>query len=354
MKFLIYIKGVLLTILLSLTVASCAVHEWPEELPPEIVPFMLHLNFDTAMPIYEEIDYSNTRGEEEKLKRYIIGVYPYDKAGNPTRVADTVIVFTKPSEDEYNHSLLLNIPEGRYNFLVWTDFVESRNRNDLYYSTNDFTEIILSDRHLHVGNTDYRDAFRGEKSALVMADKPYYESISREVETEVTIPMQRPMAKFKVIATDLQEFIRHAKRLLAQKIAASGGTRADSYIFELSDYRVVFRYNGFMPCSFNMFTNKPADAWTGVTFDSRLSVLSEEEVELGFDYVFVNGSESTVSVTVEVYDKEGSLVSRSSPIDIPIVRSKLTIVRGDFLTSKASGGVGIVPDFDGDYNYVVP
>lgn len=353
--YYIYIRGVLLTLFSAFALVSCDIHEWPEELPPEIVPFTLHLDFDTAMPIYEEINNSNTRGEEERDKRYIIGVYPYDKAGNPTRVADTTIVFTKNGDEDYNHSIQLNIPEGNYNFLVWTDFVDDNTQSDLYYKTDDFVEIILSDRNHHVGNTDYRDAFRGEMSSYVLADNPYYNSISRVLESEVTIPMQRPMAKFKIIATDLQEFTRYAKRLIAQKAASKeDGTRSETRAFNLEDYRVVIRYNGFMPCSFNMFTNKPADAWTGVSFSSRLTALSDDEVELGFDYVFVNGSESSVSVVIEVYDWEDDLVSRSNAITIPIVRSKLTVVRGDYLTLKAAGGVGIVPEFEGDYNYVVP
>lgn len=350
----IYIRGILAAVLSTFALVGCDVHEWPEEMPPAIVPFTLHLDFDTSMPIYEEIDYSNTRQEEDRDRRYIIGAYPYDKYGNPTRVADTVIVFTKSSDEDFNHSVELELPEGNYNFVVWTDYVEDGSKSDLYYKTHDFAEIILADRKLHVGNTDFRDGFRGEKSAMILANQPYYEAISRNVETETTIDMVRPMAKFKLIATDLKEFINHAKRIMAQKAADKGSTRVEPLEFNIENYRVVIRYNGFMPCSFNMFTNKPADAWTGVSFDSWMSNPTDSEVELGFDYVFVNGSESTVSVTVEVYDPDGDLVSRSNPIDVPIVRSKLTIVRGDFLTSKASGGVGIVPEFDGDYNYVVP
>ncbi|MDD6622868.1 MAG: hypothetical protein PUE90_09215, partial [Bacteroidales bacterium] len=108
------------------------------------------------------------------------------------------------------------------------------------------------------------------------------------------------------------------------------------------------------PCSFNMFTNKPADSWTGVAFTSRLIKINEQEAELGFDYVFVNGSEAKVSVCVEVYDSENNLLANINPIEVPLVRSQLTIVRGEFLTSKATGGVGIVPDFDGEYNIVIP
>ena len=126
--------------------------------------------------------------------------------------------------------------------------------------------------------------------------------------------------------------------------------KADIKNINTNDFRVVFRYQGFMPCSFNMFTNKPADSWTGVAFDSTMQRLSDTEVELGFDYVFVNGGESTVPVSVEVYDTDGTLLSSTLPIDVPVVRNKLTVVRGNFLSSKASGGVSIRTELDGEYN----
>ena len=358
--YYIYIKGVLLTLFSAFALVSCDIHEWPEELPPEIVPLTIHLEFETEMPIYEEVSMSSsTRGDANSIehdKRYILGVFPHDNQGTLIRIPDTMIVFTRDvKKEKYDHAIDLYIPEGNYTFLVWTDFVHAKTIEDCYYKTDDFAEIILADRQNHIGNTDYRDAFRGEQSALILADNPYYEVVSRKAVTEVTVPMERPLAKYKIIASDLEEFTRYAKRLIAQKAAdKENGTRGETRAFDLNDYRVVFKYNGFMPCSFNMFTNKPADAWTGVSFESTLLELSENEAELGFDYVFVNGNESSVSVTIEVYDWEDELISRSNPIDIPIIRSKLTVVRGDFLTTKAAGGVGIIPEFDGDYNYVVP
>ena len=59
-------------------------------------------------------------------------------------------------------------------------------------------------------------------------------------------------------------------------------------------------------------------------------------------------------ILFEVYDSENNLLANINPIEVPLVRSQLTIVRGEFLTSKATGGVGIVPDFDGEYNIVIP
>ena len=64
----------------------------------------------------------------------------------------------------------------------------------------------------------------------------------------------------------------------------------------------------------------------------------------------VNGHESSVAVCMEVYDPDGELIGSTSTISVPTMRGRNTIVRGRFLTSQATGGVGIDPGFDGEYN----
>jgi hypothetical protein len=106
-----------------------------------------------------------------------------------------------------------------------------------------------------------------------------------------------------------------------------------------------------MPCSYNIFTDKPADSWTNMTYLSNMYIENGDQMAMGFDYIFVNGVETTLSISLEVYDKEGELVSSTNPIQVPVVRSKLTLVTGEFLTSMANGGVAIDPSYDGDdYN----
>ena len=76
-----------------------------------------------------------------------------------------------------------------------------------------------------------------------------------------------------------------------------------------------------------------------------------KEMVMGHDYVFVNGSETTLSISLEVYNDKDEKVSSTNPIYVPIVRNKLTIVKGEILTSTASGGVSINPGYEGpDYN----
>ncbi len=321
--------------------ASCDVHEFPDI--PERVPFTLHLNCKPQLPIHEEINYttrSDNRMAEHDM-RYIINIYRSEDGENFTRQADTTVVYTKHLDEAQDHSIQLNLKQGFYNFIVWSDHVNKGAVSDKYYNTSNFAEITYSDRENYEGCNDFQDAFRGTVQAAVLYDQY---SDGGTVEQEAVIQLERPLAKFKFISTDLEEFIGQ----VLESVASKGKTV--SRTINPDDYRVVFSYTGFMPCSFNMFTNKPNDSWAGVSFNGKMIPLNENEIELGFDYVFVNGTESKIKVAVEIYDKGGELLSNTNAIEVPLVRSKLTIVRGNFLASKTSGGVGINTDFKGDFN----
>ena len=122
----------------------------------------------------------------------------------------------------------------------------------------------------------------------------------------------------------------------------------------IQDYKVVFRYSQFMPHEVDIFSYIPIYALPNITFESEIKPLSDTEAELGFDYVFVNGEEFVIPIIVEVYDKQGNKVSGINPINVPLMRGQLTTIRDNFLTSQASGGIGINPDFeDPDYIYEV-
>lgn len=99
-----------------------------------------------------------------------------------------------------------------------------------------------------------------------------------------------------------------------------------------------------------MLTRKPTDAKTGMKFSSTLRPLNEDEALIGFDYVLVNGTESSVGVQVALYDPSGKMLSLSNPVTVPIVRGKVTTVRGRFLTLATGSGIGVDPGFDGEYN----
>ncbi len=331
-----YIGMKCLLVLLScvLSPAACAVHEFPEM--PEVVESQVNVNyhldfvgFDMWDHIYEEEEiyevglgdkYHNTL--DQGTVRYVIRAYP--KSENQRIIPESFkeFVFTRDIADGYGCDFNLELAPGSYTIMVWSDFI--RNQGDSYfYNVDDFAEITLQGEHC--GNNHYRDVFRGMADLVLPAD-------AVEQDIVLDVDMQRPLAKYEFITTDLVEFLNKQR------------TRA------VDDYKVVIYYSGFMPDTYNMFTDKPVDSATGVLFESRLEVLNENEASMGFDYVFVNGKQSVVTVQLAVYDGEGEQVSLTNPVDVPLKRSCHTVVKGSFLSRKASGGVGINPDFNGDFN----
>jgi hypothetical protein len=212
-----------------------------------------------------------------------------------------------------------------------------------FHNTDNFAEIRLQGDHK--GNNDYRDAFRGSNNISLVAD------IMEHLPDTLDIAMQRPLAKFEFVTTDLKEFIDKEYQYLLKEVETRGEllpTRVNT-----DDYKVVLYYSGYMPFAYNMNADKPVDSKLGVSFESKIDVLNENEASLGFDYVFVNGKTSSVTVQIGLYDKEDSQLALSVPINVPLQRNHHTVVKGSFLMEETSGGITINPDFDGNHNIVI-
>lgn len=345
---IIYMPLVLLT--------ACDVHEWPDT--PENVTFRLKLRYEKEMTVWEHL-YDGTEvteqglgdtydnGREHGKIRYIIRAYPLTDKQRSAREYTREFVFTKDIAEGYDHEATLDLAAGNYRIMVWSDLVEN-DGDTPYHDAGDFAEITLQGDHS--GNNDYRDAFRGTGDISLTADVAEY------VPGTLEITMQRPLAKFEVITNDLTEFIqKEGLRITAKNSGAESASESDPATrVNVEDYKVAFHYVGFMPCAYSMFTDKPVDSSTRVMFQSALKGLNDREASMGFDYVFVNGTESAVTVQIGLYDKEGTRLSLTEPITVPLRRNHHTILRGKFLMSKASGGVTINPDFDGDHNLIFP
>lgn len=337
--------------MLLLLFTACDVHEWPDTAGS--VELRLRLNYDAGMTEWKHLydgtsvieqgkgeTYDNRR--EYGKMRYVVRACPVSKEVSAAQGNVREFVFTKDVAEGYDNELSINLQPGRYNIIVWSDLVESEGDAG-FYNADDFSGIVLQGSHR--GNTDYRDAFRGTGQVELSA------GITAGTYGTLDIAMQRPLAKFEVITNDVKEFVAKETANMEKEAAAKGGdapTRVD-----IDDYRVVFQYAGYMPTTYNMNTDKPVDAEAGVSFESKLDMLNEDEASLGFDYVFVNGGDAGVTVQIAVYGKEGSMLARSEPIDVPLRRNHHTIINGSFLMRQASGGITINPDFDGDHNIVI-
>ena len=181
----------------------------------------------------------------------------------------------------------------------------------------------------YTGSTPYRDCLYGT-AALDL--RQYRDEWNARV--QVKVDMVRPLAKYELIATDVQKFL-----LKTQKQRA-GGTA----------YTITVSYGFYFPLGFNVLSGKPDRSEMGVAFTAPLTVTDNGsgECTLASDYIFVNGDESYVPLGIEIKDNAGNGISRTTGIDVPYRRGHLTTVRGHFLTNRYDTGIGIDPDFDDD------
>lgn len=336
----------LIAYIILLTSSSCNVHQWPEA--SKYAKLHLRLNYETEITewkyLYNDDDikelglgktYDNC--QQHGTIQYIIRAYPLSGKQCAEEDFTQEFVFTKDIDNGYNHNFTFDIPPGEYNIMVWSDLVDT-STNTNFYNARKFSEITL--KGTHVGNTNYRDAFRGTCNISLTTD------YTEQSPDTLNITMQRPMAKFEFVTNDVAEFIKKEKYRYGPNGVSNGNN------IKIEDYKVVFYYIGFMPYAYSIFTDKPVDSATGIMFETKLKGLDKSKASMGFDYVFVNGMVSTVTIQIGIYDKKGNQRSLTNPIKVSLMRSHHTTLTGNFLMQNASGGVDLNPNYDGDLNLV--
>lgn len=332
----------ILIVSVVLSVSSCYVHQFPDD--GTLAEVNIQLYYDTDLPPFLtlEVDSMLTKSSSEMDLRYILRFHRKLSDGSYARESEYSYTFTKDDVTDLNHNVTMYVPEGEYRLLVWSDYVLQGTDEDYFYDTQNFSGVIVN-TDPYTGNDDSKDAFTGAVDVEVIRYG------SQEDPVRAVVNMRRPLAKFVFITTDLDDFITKMIELYGEET----GEPLDQTI-DLEAYDVIFFYKSFVPTEFNMFTDKPVDAKTGLRFQSKLERISETEAEMGFDYVLVNGTEIEIIVAVGLFDKEGNQLSMSTDITVPIVRSKLTTVRGSFLMQEAGGGVYIDSSYDDEFNIFIP
>lgn len=352
-----YMTRIIMAALTAFILTACDVHEEPYVEFGD-TDYYLDLVYEGDMPLYKEVIYSRSGDIDFDSRasilmhdvRYLINVYPAGTTSKSRAVDPPVrsYTFTDRSDVEMDRRLKLQLPEGKWDIYVWTDFVDLGKTDDKYYDLRDWSAITYPDRNAYEGTNDCRQAFRGMTTVEVTHPYRFMENETLP-SYQATVNMSRPMAKFEFISTDVDEFIKRLPDLVGKPGGRSDIDSRSLSRADLEDFLVVFRYTAFMPSVYNMFTDKPTDSWTGMSFNSYMDV-SDEGIVLGFDHVLINGNESIVNVAVEVYNSAGDKIASSPSIEVPVLRGKYTVVKSEFLTSMSSGGVFIQPGFDGDYN----
>ncbi len=346
----------LIQILLLATVLAGCVHDYPALMPdgeegvdPTLVEVNTEVTLDLELVPLEIITQKNARPGTTKAavradnnaatradnnadntdyrRRFIIEAR---RDGKPEARQVTVMQDAEDGDKKLTLPINLKLHAVEYTLAVWTDYVAAGTEADLYYNTENLQPVSCATPY--TGNNPYRDCLYGTASLDL---RPYREEWNAKV--QVQVDMVRPLAQYEIIATDVKDFLRKIKK---ERGTAEG-------------YSITFSYGFYVPLGFNVLTGKPANSQAGVSFTTPLTLPTDgsEECTIGTDYIFVNGTESFVVLTMEVKDPAGEVVARTAELEVPYRRGHLTTVRGAFLTNEMKGGVDIDTGFDGDIDF---
>ena len=359
-------KYLFLSILLLVTAASC-VHEFPDEATP--ADFMLKVQFNIGIEVNANVNadihnslntnsMSGTRSLDSETHdiRYIVKFF---RLVNGEMATDPIYEHTFTVDDINVHEFeeSLEIAEGQYRIYVWGDYVEQGGFDDHHYKTDGFPriELNLPETGQYEGSLESRDAYVGHTDIDVVR---YGKDIQP---VEANIDIHRPLAKFVIISNDLEEFVTKITQQRLSELKEQASVKA----VDIDEFDVKFFFQGDestiynAPTTFDVFSDKPVATSPGLSFTSKLTeVINNDtgmkEAQLGFDYIFVNGTDAHTRVIVGVYDQEGEQIAMTPSIKIPLKRNHVTYVRDGFLMHNVEGGVEINSGFAGpDFNYEI-
>ena len=358
--FCIYI--LLASSLLALWVSCDAtIHEYPATEKSVVV--LLELNTDRTPPrYYKELNYDNTGNyEETELEanlsesyipderldmRLVTELYqiesPEDKIDKGVLVARREIAVDRLKEAPQD-TLQFQVPAGIYRALTWADYTLKDNTSDWHFKTEKLDAVEVDVDH-KPQNNHHKNSAAGSCNFSVVFDQSRKGNpiILNERRAETTsdhivpVQLERAVGRFRLWATDLQEFLNSGNRI--------------------EELRIQIIYKQYISAGYNVDTETPNRFVSTRTMETTPTTLAEDGcVLLAYDYVLTSSNkEDHVLVDVFVYDGDKEL-NHYQDITIPLQRNRETVVKGPFLTKKiGSGDIGIADDFDDEFVVVIP
>lgn len=325
-----------IALVLTIVLAGC-VHDYPsmtedgeEGVDPTLVEVNTEVTLDLELVPLEIITQKNARSGTTKAatdyrRRFVIEAW---RGGKPESRQVTVMEDAEEDGDgKITLPIRLKLHAVEYTLAVWTDYVKAGTDTDLYYDTKNLQRVACTAPY--TGSTPYRDCLYGT-TALDL--RQYRDEWNAKV--QIKVDMVRPLAKYELIATDVAEFLERTAQQRAQG----------------ESYTVTFSYSFYIPAVFDVLAGKPCESWPEISFTLPLALPEEGETlhTVGSDFIFANGGEASVLLTMEIRDSRGNRVSRVSGIEVPYRRGHLTTLKGAFLTSEMKGGVEIDTEWDGE------
>ena len=258
---------------------------------------------NSALGAFGNVDLG-TEGDSKTI-RYILKIY---------QLVDGQYVASNDRQVEYSDGKTVTfpvrlVPNRDYRFVVWADYVVSKNDEDYHYNTEDLANITLNGNWDPMDET--RDAFTG-----------YFDTVEKGKQytstSSINITLKRPFAKLRVITTDMVE------------LGYLGITPAYATVEYTTPYRAGF--NALTSEAFDAGSEKKAHS-TVFEIKNYDDVSGANKV-LFTDYFFAEEGDA-VSFILDVYEDEAKtklIKSNNFSTDIAVQRNYLTTIQGNILT----------------------
>lgn len=319
-------------LLLPAFVSSC-LYEEPElttdgelGVDPTAVNIMTNITLETSFEpivINRSTDQSTRAITTAFRHRFVVAAYE----GTQKVASQVFYQDIQAGETSVSIPLSMKLHARKYQLVVWADYVGTTDEeiSQTFYDAEDMSFILRATPYK--GNSRYYDAFYGNTSLDLTDYRDQWNVI-----VPVDIQMVRPMASYKLIATDVAKFL---KKVADREIT---GKR----------FTMTVKYNYYLPTGFDALTGRLKRSLQFMEYNKTAEITAlqnNEEYTIGFDYLLINNdAPSSIPVTIEIANESKVVVARYQNLKIPYQRNKETTIRGHFLT--ASPGISFDPDFE--------
>lgn len=199
-RITIYIAHLLV---LVLTGCDKTVLEFPENegVDPTLVNANLSLAIDPKIEPYEQTG----RSEGEVIDAYDVR---WDRRGIPrrdrrrTRGTGVCSAASPAADGHHTIHTSLALHAARYHVVAWMDYVDNGSVDDKYYTIPSLSSISVPAAGNYIGDEDHKDTYVARQEIDLKAHRDRWNET-----VDVTVTLQRPMAKIEFIATDIDKFL---------------------------------------------------------------------------------------------------------------------------------------------------
>lgn len=321
---------------LAATFLCSCIHEYPfaTNVPstpagedPTAVSTYIEVIYDLSWEnMIHKVEFS-TKATGDRNHRFIIEV----RENGETVLKDIVYL----SEEEFSggnlrHRLSQTLGAKKYEMAVWYDY---QGEDGEYPYRHEILEDVMITSFSTTDAEGMRCGYGKE-----MLDLAEFQG-SEETNTHIKrIELQHPVARFEIVATDIQDFISDQKVALEQgesfstRVTLSGGA-----------------YGHYNVYGENILKG---DSNLELTGRMRLPFAEYEELTIA-EGVFFSKEEDEVTAKLTVMNSSLVTVSQTDYFTFPVKRGYITTIKGDFLTHPLEGVFSVNNIWEGEIIYEI-